>query len=180
MVTAIKNTPLFFYGDPEVTNYLWDVGVIHVSEQLGFVQPYPSHLSWASHQRLWWWPVPPNAVWQINLSCFMHLCPPCPLNNYSSFKWMQATTATLADTYKHISHCSPSFKCKGKKPKTTVKTFYQVLKKKKEERTYFDLLFSSNTYSHLSLRRKKRFLSITTKLHWCCVAKIHKIMQYTK
>lgn len=60
MVTAIKNTPLFFYGDPEVTHYLRDVGVIHVSEQLGFVQPYPSHLSQTSHQQLWWQLVPPK------------------------------------------------------------------------------------------------------------------------
>lgn len=155
MVTAIKNTPLFFYGDPEVTNYLWDVGVIHVSEQLGFVQPYPSHLSWASHQRLWWWPVPPNAVWQINLSCFMHLCPPCPLNNYSSFKWMQATTATLADTYKHISHCSPSFKCKGKNLKQQLKLFIRFWKKKRRKNLLWLAIFFKHIFTPLSLQEKK-------------------------
>lgn len=65
----------------------------------------------------------------------------------------------------------------GKKIKTAVKTFYQILEKQKE-RTYFDMLFSSNTYSHLSFCRgkKKRLFSITMKLHWSCIAKIHKIM----
>lgn len=58
----------------------------------------------------------------------------------------------------------------GKKIKTEVKTFYQISEKQKE-RTYFDLLFSSNTHSHLSFCREKKretilhYNEIALKLH---------------
>lgn len=164
MVTARKNAPLFFYWGPGVTNYLWDVGVIHASEQLGFVQPQPPHLSQASHQQRW-------GNWCLQTQCDqstslpIHLCPSFP-TNYSGFKWTRQLQLWRLTPTKP-SHTIPDHLNARKKIKTAVKTFYQISEKQKE-RTYFDLLFSSNTHSHLSFCREKKKRDYSP-LQWNCI-----------
>lgn len=105
----------------------------------------------------------------------IHLWPSFP-PNCSGFKWTRQLQLWRLTPTKP-SHTVPDhLHARKKKLKWQLKLFIRFWRNKRKELILICYFLQTHIHTSLFAGEKKRLFSITMKLHWSCIAKIHKIM----